>query len=101
MACRVALEINEGRAVRDDVLHVLHVGDIEPGIENLAGYPFGHREPYLASERRQTSLRRACFPLSMKLRRRAIRCGYALIIGRLRLNEGGRCEDKRQRESDA
>ena len=52
MARRVAFEIDEGRAVRDDVLHVLHVGDIEPGIEDLAGYPFCHREPDLAVEAR-------------------------------------------------
>ena len=48
MARRVAFEVDEGRAVRDDILHVLHIGDIEPGIEDLAGYPFCHREPDLA-----------------------------------------------------
>ena len=50
MACRVAFEVNEGRAVRDDVLHVLHVGDIEARIEDLAGDPFRDREPDLAVE---------------------------------------------------
>ena len=55
MACRVAFEIDEGRAVRDDVLHVLHIGDIEPGIENLARYTFCHREPDLAVEARRRS----------------------------------------------
>ena len=53
MACRVAFEVDEGRAVRDDVLHVLHVGDIEARIEDLARDPFRHREPDLAVESRR------------------------------------------------
>ena len=40
MACRVAFEVDEGRAVRDDILHILHVGDIEPGIETSLVIPF-------------------------------------------------------------
>ena len=55
MACRIAFEIDEGRAVRDDILHVLHIGDIEPGIENLADDPLRDGEPYLAVEARRRS----------------------------------------------
>ena len=55
MVCRVAFEVDEGRAVRDDVLHVLQLRDIEPGIEDLARYPSGYREPDLAVEPRGRS----------------------------------------------
>jgi hypothetical protein len=55
MACRGALEIDEGRAIRDDVLHVLHIGDIEARIENLACDPFRDREPDLAVEAHRRS----------------------------------------------
>jgi hypothetical protein len=40
MAGGVAFEVDEGRAVRDDVLHVLHIGDIEPGIKTSLVIPF-------------------------------------------------------------
>jgi hypothetical protein len=50
MVGRIAFEVDEGRAIGNDVLHILHVGDIKAGIEDLAGYPFGHREPDLAVE---------------------------------------------------
>jgi hypothetical protein len=48
MACRVTFEVDEGRTVRDDVLHVLHIRNIKARIESLADDPLRDGEPYLA-----------------------------------------------------
>ena len=48
MTCRIAFEIDECRPVRDDVLHVLHVRDVETRIEDLARDPLRNREPDFA-----------------------------------------------------
>src|ERR1700722_9748236 len=36
MACRVAFEVDKGRTVRDDVLHVLHIRNIKARVGSLA-----------------------------------------------------------------
>ena len=51
MASGVAFEVDEGRTVSNDVLHVLHVGDIKSGIKDFAHDPLRDGEPYLTIRR--------------------------------------------------
>ena len=101
MACRVAFEVDEGRAVGDDVLHVLHVGDIEARIEDLARDPFSDCEPDLAVRVGRGADGKLVARRPRSLAAGTIACGYRRCARRLGLDQRRRCQHKRHTESDA
>ena len=101
MIRRVALEIHEGRAVRDDVLHVLHVGDVETRIEDLAGDPFRDRKPDFPVETGGGPDGELVSRRPRRFAARTVARGDAGRAGRLRLDQRRRSQQKRGAERDA
>jgi hypothetical protein len=83
------------RAIRNDVLHVLHVQDVEPRIENLARDSLRDSEPRLGIGRGR------CFPLSTCCAAWTIGRGCVPSAGRSRVDQCRRSHDKTQAEGGA